>query len=187
MKLIDEKGRLFGKINIIDLLIVITLIYTGSVFYTKGKKLKKLEYNKVASGNVAIGNNVNTFVSTDTSFSPPQCSVVDLYLTIKFGGYNSAITNAVSIGDKKEDDPFVRIKEIISIKPFQILSASGIIDHPELKNIVVRMAVRASKINDKFYYDKMALKIGSQFLFKSDRYDMNGEILEIKVCDDCAK
>ncbi len=43
MKLIDEKGKLFGKINIIDLCVVLVVVLAFSLFALKKVSLKKTE------------------------------------------------------------------------------------------------------------------------------------------------
>jgi len=43
MKIIDEKGRLFGKINIIDLCVILAVFVAVGVFFLRGDSASKIE------------------------------------------------------------------------------------------------------------------------------------------------
>ncbi|RJP28979.1 MAG: DUF4330 family protein [Candidatus Omnitrophota bacterium] len=179
MKLIDDKGNLFGKINIIDLLILILIVYISSSFFIKKSYLKKLEHSAQRSDIDKAVTSV-IVVSQEAENKEVRSNLEQISLIIKFPGYSEWLANAIAVGDKKEDDPGVEIKEIISVRPVYLITNSVVSEHPELKSIIVKISLRVSREGNRVYYNNVPLKIGGQFLFKTDKYDINGEILEIQ-------
>lgn len=185
---IDEKGKLFGKINIIDLLAILFIIYLAVIFY-QYRKLRSLEYNGVNKNKNTVVVYVPQVVSQPSAASQPsnipetlapKNTEQDLYIKVRFDSFESFIVNFISVGDEKKDDSTVEVREIISIESAYARKSKRIHKNPELKSIVLKISLKAKKENDKFIYQGQLLELGSQFIFKTDKYEMNGDILEIK-------
>ncbi|MFH1508146.1 MAG: DUF4330 family protein [Candidatus Omnitrophota bacterium] len=201
MVFIDKKGRLFGVVNIIDLGVIILLLFLALSFFYKRAYLKRFGYSNsrnisktVSPSSEDTQAQVNV-TNVDSKLQPGILKQVDsffaphfLYLTVEFGGYSTAVANAIKVGDKAEDGKIVVIDRVLSVEPIEIVSdRSGVYKHPSLKKITVILKANVEINGNKFIYDDKPLKLGSQFLLKTDRYDVNGEIINIQNADDYDK
>ena len=93
MKLIDEKGRLFGKINLIDLMVILLLLGAIPIFY--------FGY-KIYTEEVKVEQQAEFFVE-------------EVYC--KFVGLTSKDAESITVGDKEMDENGEMIGEVTWVGP----------------------------------------------------------------------
>ena len=155
MKIIDERGRLFGKINVIDFLIVLFLFCLMPMFYFGYKILtKKPEVVK------------ERFIEIERN-----CQLVEV---------KPEILALISVGDKELDWDGEIIGEIISLgesEPyeyeFDIGEGEKIVEEAtDLRQLKAKLKLKAEVEQDKLYYKDKMIKIGSPLEFKTIKYSI---------------
>lgn len=182
MKIIDEKGRLFGKINVIDFLVIFILFCLVPMFYFGYKILTK-----------------KTIVIT------PELE--EVILKVKFTNLLPKITETVKDGDEQvefreemlESKKVVRrivvakIEKILSNEPAEYITLKedrttwGFAQHPKNRDLVLEIKVlckqkdvlHKQKDSDLVSSKNVPLKIGLQFNFSTYLYSISGTIIEI--------
>jgi len=164
MKVIDEKGRIFGRINIIDfsvilfLLLLTPMFYYGHKFFKKPVVMERLTY---------------------------RCEV-----TIKFSSVIPQVVEALREGDVEKHGSAVigTLKKIVSVND----SALSFFNPNENRMVVVRDPLRKDAVAifdveifellGNLYYksDSYEIKLGGPMGFKTDSYEINGQIINIK-------
>jgi len=154
MRIIDEKGRLFGRINIIDFLAALFLVgllpmfYFGHKIFTAKPKIVAIEY-----------------------------SSYDIVMLCKLIKVEPNTVKLISVGDK-EYAPEGVIGEIISVEevaPYSVELNTGagesvIKEDQNYKTVVARIKLRVSLKNSEIYYKDKKFYIGSPLDFKTDKY-----------------
>lgn len=167
MKIIDEKARLFGKINVIDffaLLFLISLLpmfYFGYKIFTK-KPEKILEPNKF----------------------------IEVEINAKFIKVEPKVLRLISEKDKEVDEKGMVIGEIISLgepKPYEYkfdLRGEEVnkID-PILKGIPAKLRVMAKAIDDGLYYKNKRIIINSPIDFKTGEYSVQAIVTATQMAE----
>ena len=156
MRIIDEKGRLFGKINIIDFLIIFLLFFITPVFYFEYKLFKKDVPVKPAG-----------FFKT--------IEIPCVLINIK-----PEVFKVVARGDKEIDQNQVKIGEIISIgdvRPhiYKIMLGKNefkSIEDGVLKDVPVVMKIDVSIEENRAYYKDRLISLDSAFDFNTDKYSV---------------
>ncbi len=153
MKFIDEKGRLFGKINVIDFLVILFLSFLVPMFYFSYKIVTK---------------------------KPPAQpkEFLELKITCNLIRLSPEILKLIAIGDKEIDIEGKTISEITWIgesKPFQELIDIGSSQKIEagsqvLKRLPVELKIQAEVKGDIGFYNNQKIYIGRSFTFRTNKY-----------------
>jgi len=151
MKFIDDKGRLFGKINIIDaaiiiLLTAIVIIYAGLI-----KKTTSID-----------------------DFYKIKSVVVKVYVK----SAPIKILKIAKIGDQSIDTKVGFhgvLEKITDRKKEENLSDESM----EITDLIVELRLNVYKVGDLLLYKKSPIKLGRWVNFETDNYRLQGEILEI--------
>src|SRR3989338_559207 len=160
MRIIDEKGRLFRRINIIDFAVVLFFVGLMPMLYL-GHKI----FNR----------------------KPHEKEFVEIKITSKFVKLKPEILSTISVGDKEKDADGNVIGEIVSMGNFnpyereiEIGSDRKLINkNPSLRQAEVTLGVNA-EVRDKniYYKDKQILENG-MLIFSSDKYTVEIEGITI--------
>lgn len=165
MKIMDEKGRLFGKINIVDLIVVVFMLsfmsmaYYGYRIMTSEKIIPDKEHSIV-----------------EVSF---QAIISEVAQAMKEG----------DIGGNKALGERGVLEKIVSIKPASFLilpyleGESGnakMTSHPFMKDVTVKLNLLCTKKDELLYYSDEPVKIGSPVIFSTNLYDATGVIMSIE-------
>ncbi|NLY17919.1 MAG: DUF4330 domain-containing protein [Clostridiaceae bacterium] len=159
MKILDEKGKLFGLINIIDLgvILVILAVIAGGIWYMK----------------------------KDT---PAQTvNTKDYYITLKVEAVSKDVLDALEVGDRfYYGNSFldVTITEIDS-EPARIdvYTADGDIivkRHPELLDIYVKVLVKSPANEPMIYIAQTHATVGKLIALKTDRVEVPSVVIRIE-------
>lgn len=156
MKIIDEKGRLFGKINIIDFLAMLFILcllpgaYLGYKFFTS----KHL-------------NNGMSQLSTD------------IELPVKFKKFDKRILNLLKVGDKERDQVGNVIAEIVWVgepEPYFYIADIGQDERLRIKDenfvdVPARLKLKVRILNnDRLVYNDAPVLLNSIFEFICDKF-----------------
>lgn len=153
MKIIDEKGRLFSKINIIDFLLILFLFFLAPMFYF-GYQL---------------------FARKPLSF---QGEVIQQEIDCKFIKLTPEQIKYIAVGDKEFDENGKIIGEIISldkIEPYVFELNIGSAEKwfkedPILKQVKAKLRLNVDSRSGSLYYKNSLLSDNSDFEFKADKY-----------------
>lgn len=172
MKIIDEKGRLFGRINVIDFLVIIFLFCLTPVFYF-GYRLFKM--------------------TSPPPVSVTQNPIIEAELNFNLGRIRPEILKLIAAGDKEMEAGGAAIGEIIEVgesKPYQYnIDIGGEIitkDDPVLKAIPARLKLKAEIRDNELYYKSRKIALNSPIEFKTAKYTIEAlptkkEIKEMKM------
>ncbi|MEK6590249.1 MAG: DUF4330 domain-containing protein, partial [Nitrospinota bacterium] len=162
MKLIDEKGRLFGKVNVIDLLVILFIIsLTPMIYY--GYKIFNVP-------------------------PPPPPSSLQNYQTkiqvfILFKNLPDKIVKKITVNDRELDGNGKVIAEIVGIEkiePNTLLIGGGQKEHNMIidntrSQVLVKMLISANAItNNQLLYKGEVISEGKMITFKADKYTIEG-------------
>ncbi len=163
MKVIDEKGRLFGKINVIDFLALLffafcisTFVFSYSIFKEKAKLPKEF---------------------------------IEVEMNCIFQKVNPEVLKMVSVGDKEIDITGKQIGEIVSIgeiEPYQNVFNLSLEEYLTVKDTVFQSLPAKIKFTmgvkgNNLYYKGKKVSINSLFIFKTAKYSVKTVILSPKI------
>jgi len=172
MKIIDEKGRLFGKINIIDFLVILFLfsftpmLYFGYKIFTR-KALSAFEPRELMT------------IKVDCSFI--RIKPETLRLISNFSDERDAKGNLIG-----------RIVWVGSDKPYMniiILNGNNDVlyrEDPVLRELPVKLELLVEKINNVLFYRGQPIQFGSTFVFQNQKYSVDvrlSEPLNLSIID----
>ncbi len=166
MKVIDEKGRLFGKINIIDFLVIIFLLSLTPMFYF-GYKISKQKGIEIKA----------------QEQQPTPKEFIKITINCKFVKLRPKVLEIISRGDKELDSNGNLIGEIVSlgaISPYVHklnvgLDQKLIQEDSELKQATVTLKINAKVDGQKIYYKDKQILIGSTLEFSTGKYSVEIE------------
>lgn len=169
MKLIDEKGKLFGKVNIVDLIVILIIV---AVVCAVGYRLTSSRVN--AGG----GNPVST---------EEQYCYVTLYSSLVV----PEISQSLNVGDKLVANSKYTDAEIVSIdeKPAAYVATNSdgeavLSEHPIWKDltVVVREKVDPSSVILKV--GNQEARVGYSYILKTQTVETNCKIRGIEFKDE---
>ncbi|MDD5136746.1 MAG: DUF4330 family protein [Candidatus Omnitrophica bacterium] len=160
-KIIDQKGRLFGLINVIDLSVIlilvsfVPLIFIGYKIVSMGEKTEDKEWVSVKI----------KLVETEPEFS-----------------------SIISAGDVEKDPlgkTIGRLTAIANVKPSKVWVTVDnkmltTIDHPVKKDIVVNADILCLKKEGTLYYKAIPVKVGNAITFTTDLYNLPGLVVGLE-------
>lgn len=155
MKMIDEKGRLFGKINIIDFIIILFLLFFIPMSYFAYRI-----YNKVIS----------------IQRTPEQYSEIEKYIRLVIA--EPGILKLINVGDKEINSGGVTIGEIVWLgksRPVQHrfdLGAGEIFlkEDPQLKEAMAKLKLKVVIKEGALFYKEKRIMNGQPIEFKTEKY-----------------
>jgi hypothetical protein len=170
MKIIDEKGRLFGKINLIDFLLIISFLFIFLPVLSFGYRISKIRPSP-------------TPIDNREQWQPKEFSLI---VDCKFVKLNSKVLNLIAVGDKEFDSNGKLIGEIISLGEksnyayaynlgpnYRILK-----EEPGLYQIPVTLKITPTiKGLRNLYYNNMQLSFSGSLDFSTSKYSVEAENL----------
>ena len=157
MRVIDERGVLFKKINVIDFLVVLFLFSLGPMFYF-GYKIVTKKHEVIA----------------------PEKEFIETEMDYRFIKVKPELAKIISVDDKELNENGQVIGEIISLDQsepykyeFDIGEEQKIIKQdPVLRQIEARLKLTAEIKQGKPYYKDREIRIGSPLEFKTEKYTL---------------
>lgn len=173
MRIFDEKGRLFGKINVIDFLAILFLLCLVPMFYFGFKVFTK-----------------KPIVVTPE----PEKEAI---LKVSYRDLLPVLAEAIKTGDEQveisegmdESEKVVaKIEKIIANEPAEYITLKqdgttwGFAKHPKNRDLVLAIKVLCMQKGDDLFFSKNEpLKIGLGFTFSTGLYSISGTIIGIEL------
>ena len=154
MYLIDEKGKIFGKFNIIDLSLI---IFTILVIITAYKYLYLKNYPENILDKLAV-NSKSVWINV-TAFS---------FLS-------ETVLNNVKVGDVSKSKDFLKNETIGKILKIEFEKK----DKNKMKSRITYSLLVSKNTNELIYNDKRLL-LGQDLIFDTELYSLDGEIVNIE-------
>ncbi len=161
-KIIDEKGRIFGLINVIDLFVMLVLVLFVPIALLGYKA-------------------VNWDMISEREWLPVKIRLSETEIE-----YNDVIRK----GDLEKDAYGKTIAEItsVSMNPLKVWilvdnKMLTTIDHPDKKEIVIELSLLCVKKGGAYYYKATPVKIGKAIGFSTEIYSVSGTIIGMKRQD----
>ena len=156
MKIINEKGKLFGIINVVDLLVLVAAI---AVVAGVGYKLFAKQIKEVASPQVSLTMTVRVRGATPFLVNEVQRnSYVNAQITdMKIDDYNQQVTTADG----------------------RIVTATD----PEKKDLVFTITTKVSKDTPAPAIGTQEVRAGRTFIVKTNDFETTGNIDSVDIAD----
>jgi len=157
MQVIDEKGRVFGVVNVIDLVVVLVLVAVAG------------------AGLLLVVNGGGEMASPDQE---------RVAVTLEAEGVQPYVANSLSADEDPLNDQVVGI-ENVSVRPATIVSVndSGSVttaEHPRLKTVTVEATVVVDEnTNQGLQFEGQPLRVGGQFTLDTGTATIQGTVSEI--------
>lgn len=168
MKIIDEKGRLFGRINLIDFLVILFLLGLAPVFYF-GYKIFNRPIEPIE----------------------PIESIEAIEAYVLFKNLSPEVAGLISVGDfevSKDGYAIAKVLETDTIEPSthkietNLDSSKYIIKaDPAKKQVQLKMEIIGGVGGDTFYFKDRKMVIDSEIEFNTNKYRIKGIATKIPV------
>ena len=163
MKIIDEKGKLFGRINVIDFMVLLFFLGLTPMFYFGYKIFNKKPPQNTPAPAIEIP---KTFIETELNFILNKLEPETAQLILK--------------GDREVNEKGEVIAEIISLgKAIPVAyeidlgnQQKLIKDDPVLKKIPALLRIKAEFKDNVLYYKEKPIKINSVIDFITAKYKL---------------
>ena len=168
MKLIDEKGRLFGKVNVIDLIVFVIIIgIVGAVGY----RLTSSRVN-ANGGNPVTAKDQYCYVTLYSSLVVPE------------------ISQSLNVGDKLVANSQYTDAEIVSIeeKPAAYVATNSdgeavLSEHPIWKDLTVVVKEKVDPSSVILKVGNQEARVGYSYILKTQTVETNCKIRGIEFKD----
>jgi hypothetical protein len=160
MSLIDNKGRLFGIINIIDLAVLLAVVLlAGGVVY---KFLLK-------PGDTGGKGNTKTYTVT------VKCPMVPESAATRLSKGDRIFYSDTYVNGEVESVRYEDAKEAVLTADGQYVTAT----HPYLKDVYVTLKVFDDPSSDAIMLGKYQVNLGKDFTMKTTRVEIMGVVIDI--------
>ncbi len=174
--ILDKKGKLFGKISIVDLaFILVILIAIGGIFFTKAKLEKE----------TVLSNESNMLIKSDTSLDTLQ-------IKMRVKEVRDVTRDAIVVGDSvyvtASDKQLGTVKEV-SAEPAMrnVISDNGTVYQatvPDRYDVTIVVEASGKQKEDGFYTDSnIQLLFGREMEITTSTIQTTPQIVEITVAD----
>lgn len=162
MKIIDEKGRILGKINVVDFITIALIVSIVPMFYF-GSKLVALK-------------------------SPGKIRAVKLEVRIKFPRVIPEVASVICEGDNdggKSAKGISFLKKIIVSKNSELVALGRsdqvvIVEDPTAREIIALFDLACIEDNNQIDYNGNIVKIGNGITFTTNLYTIQGIVVGIE-------
>lgn len=168
MKIIDEQGKLFGRINLIDFLAILFLLFFALIGYKlwAGKKKAEVELKEKTLKQSLLKVDKREFLEIDLHFVLNKLT--------------PRILGLIAVGDKELDESGQVIGEIISLEnpepvTYEINTGDPkkiIKEDPVLKKMPASIKLKAEFKQDALYYKNKQIVVNSPIDFKTGKYQV---------------
>lgn len=163
MKIIDEKGKLFGKINLLDLFV---LLFVLVIVFVIGKKLVT---------------NPESYAMSDSD------NVKKMYVTVKCSLVDDDFINNVEVGDKLiAQNAYTggEVYKIEGVKPGEYTGVDDegnvvISEHPYLKDFYVTLVTEQNIDSPVLKVNGQESRIGTKIFFKTQKVEAPAMVMDI--------
>lgn len=168
MKIIDEKGKLFGIINIVDLIVIILILsIAGGICY----RLISSRVN--ASGGNPLGGEKEVYVTLYAQQQIPE------------------VADAIKKGDRlvaNNQYTDAEVVEVVDVQPAATVNPNADgqsvqSTHPLWKDITIIIKDKVNPSNVILKAGEQEIRVGYPFIFKTQTVEANSRIKKIEIKD----
>lgn len=165
MRIIDQKGMVLGRINIIDFsVILIVIFFLLSLFIGYAVVVKK----EMIKDSVWVSIKLK-LVETEPEFR-----------------------NIISKGDVEKNafgETIGRLVDVSSVMPSKVWvivdnKMLSTIDHPVKKDVIVNAEILCKRKDGILYHKTSPVKIGTTITFETEMYNLSGVVVGLKIGDE---
>ena len=160
-RIIDQKGKLFGMINVIDLFVILILLSFVPVSFIGYSILTRKEMHKPAEW---------VTVQIKLTETEPEFRAVISKGDVERDSYGDTIGRLIGISSIKASKVWVIVEN-------KMISTT---DHPSKRDIVIGVVILCVKKEGVWYHKFQPVKIGSPLLFETDLYNLLGTVVALK-------
>ena len=172
MKFIDEKGKVFGKINFFDFLVILFLVGLMPIFYFGNKALSR-----------------RTDIRDFKTIS----------VKVKFTSIIPELANVLREGDAVKNsngDTMGILKKVISNAPSGAISINQLnirtndyllVPNPSAKDVVCLFELCCAEEKGYLSFNGYVVKIGSNVVLSTDNYDVQGIVIDVDRSNSAVK
>jgi len=164
-RIVDSRGRLFGKINLIDLAVMIGLVLIGLEGY-------KLLFEKEKA-------------------PPPKVSMQEerrsVLVMIEIPNKPLWFNRAITVGDKENDEQNQPVGIILgketSPARYLILGPEGdtlLLGNPNREDIFLKVKLKATVVKGDLLFKNIKLKIGNRISLETKTISLEGVIMDVR-------
>ncbi len=164
MKLFDQKGRLFGKINIVDLLVILMLIFAVVAVGVKFKQVKTTN-----GGDITIEYTIS----------------VEKLRQISVDAIEKEYKNIQDAENKKAVGEIVSVEKSFARELVQLDSGEyKFTEYEDKYDLVITLRTKGSETNEGYHTSSgKTLTVGDTLGISNGHVQTFGEILSVKVVD----
>lgn len=162
MKLLDSKGRIFGKVNIVDLFVVLIIIALAAAVI----------YKKTSSSVNAVGGNA----------ADEYC-----YVTLYCNQMVPEVSKTVSIGDHMVANGKFTDAEIVAVHEepaayvgYDDNGKAVLSEHPLWKDVTVVIKEKISPNSVILKVGEQEVRVGYQYIFKTQRVESGAKVRRVE-------
>lgn len=161
MKIIDERGRLFGIINIVDLVILLVVVLFAGGLY----------YKLVAKQSITDKNHADQ----------------EIFVTIKYTPMDEAELDGVNKGDQLVANNALQsiYVEKVEIRPEKAMMEKDgtlvVTEHPFEKSAYITIRGKASITDANIHMANQIIKVGREFFLKTLAAEWKGTVTNIEM------
>ena len=167
MKLIDEKGKLFGKVNIIDLIVVLMVVAIAVAAVVRQTS------NRRNVGEFTPGDKQYCYITVFSSLQVPEV------------GANLKVGQKVVAGGKFTNAEIVDVK--VEPAAYVGTNANGeavLSEHPLWKDVTVVIKEEIDRSNVALKVGGQEARIGFNYIIKTQDVEANGRVRDITWSED---
>ncbi len=162
MKLIDERGKLFGVINLLDILLIIAVVAIGFLGY------------KYVSGRAIDGDKR------------------DIYFTVELNSVKEDFTKKINIGDEIKDSVkgyYLGVVNSVEVKPDMVINWDTEntrfirTEVPDSYTVLVEIKSNGTIAKDEVFAETVPVRIGKEMSIKGKGYANTGYIVGLRNVD----
>ena len=167
MKIIDNKGRIFGKINIVDFVAFVILII---LLFLATKEI----FNVISKNNIDLGTEKS---EVNIEFEVAMLYEKDFFDVIKIGDKLIERNNELSAN-------IIDIKiSAVSVKPVTDTDSDNLIEIPFYEKANVKINATVKNKNYTYKLGQQTIAIGKFFTLESKLYKYNSQIVNVVEID----
>ena len=156
MKIIDEKGKLFGIINVIDLLLLLIILA------------------------IVVGVGYKLVVKNEGLFQSGKAETKDYKVTIYCPMSPAAAAQHLKVGDKIYYDSYGELEAVVeSVNSDSSIRGELPSNYPNIENITIVLKVSSSAADKRIMMGGIQLNIGKEVMVKTYRVEITGYVIGI--------
>lgn len=166
-KIIDQKGMVFGRINVIDLSVILLLLSFVAVMIIGYLVITQPE---------AVAD--RKWISIQIKFAEIEPELVDV---IQAGDYEKDLFTKKTIGK------LTGISSVKASKAWVMVDGQKLstIDDSVKKDVIVDAEILCTKKGGIWYYKSSPIKANNTIMFETELYNFSGLIIKMKIDDKC--